>query len=79
MVDKVESFRHWDSVGASGSSITSFRSALGKGLDKSVSLLLIAVVLGSLGVVGGRRGEVLEVPAGVFRTHWIGPRGLETH
>jgi hypothetical protein len=72
MVDKVESFRHGESIGAWGSSITSFRWARGKGLGKSVSLLSIAVVLGSLGVIGGPRGEVLDVPASVIRSYWFG-------
>jgi hypothetical protein len=36
MGDKVESFQDRNSVGAWGSSITSFRSALGKALGKGV-------------------------------------------
>jgi hypothetical protein len=70
MVDrKVESFRDRDSVGAWESSITTLQSTLGNGLGNSVSSLLIGIVFGSLAVVDGPRGEVLEVPAGVFQTH----------
>jgi hypothetical protein len=80
VVDKVESFRDWDSVGAWGSSITRFRSALGKGLGKNVSVLLISVVLRSLGVIGGLRGEVLDMPARVRDAIcWFTPQGSETY
>jgi hypothetical protein len=77
VVDKVGIFWDQDLVGESF--ITSFRWALGNGLGKSVSGLLIGIVPRSLGMLGGQRGEVLEVLAGVFRSHWIRPRGLETH
>jgi hypothetical protein len=78
MVDNLESFLERDSVLAWESSITSFRSAAAKALDKSVPVLLSGIVLGSLGVVGGPRGGVLKVPAGVFGSHWFVPRGSET-
>jgi hypothetical protein len=68
----VESFRHRESIGAWGSWITIFRWARGKGLGKSVSLLLIAIGLGSLGVIGGPRGEVLDIPASVIGSCWFG-------
>jgi hypothetical protein len=80
MVDKVESFQDRNSVGAWGSSLTSFQSALGKALGKGVSVVLIGVVLGSLGVVGGPRGEVLDVPASVFGSCWfVLSRASETY
>jgi hypothetical protein len=58
----------------------SFRSALAQGVVESVSILLIGIVLGSLGVVGGPMGEVLDVPARVRDgSCWFGPRGSETY
>jgi hypothetical protein len=78
MVDNLEILLDWDSVLAWESSITSFRPSAAKALGKSVPVLLIGIVLGSLGVVGGPRGGVLEVPVGVFGSHWVVPRGSET-
>jgi hypothetical protein len=35
-------------------------------------ILLIGLLLGSLGVVGGPSGEVLDVLMSVIRSHWLG-------
>jgi hypothetical protein len=35
-------------------------------------ILLIGLLLGSLGVVGGPSGEVLDVLVSVIRSYWLG-------
>jgi hypothetical protein len=73
MIVKMEGFRDrdQDSIGASESSKTSFRSAVVKISRKRVPLVSIGVGHGSLEVVGGPRGQVLEVPARVFGSCWL--------